>query len=382
MLTLKGQPHNIKTRIIGKLVTRPPFLGCKDVIYLTLTQPNKWKGLISCNGLITILDANSKKSIHPTVYLTAFDYNRLHEGDIVAIEPDGNINVIYEIGSMFNALFVTEMCNCRCIMCPQPPFAGRDNMTEEIIKIINLTDRKRTPSLGVTGGEPTLLGDGFSKIIRTCKDHLPNTHLSVLTNAKLLKDIEYVRNIVRIGHPDLFFCIPIYASTDTEHDAIVRSTGSFYDTLSAIHNLALFKQHIEIRFVVMKQNWRRLLQWCDFIYRNMPFVNHIALMGMETTGLAEKNIEAVWVDPIEYANVLRNSVQYLHQRGMNVSLYNMQLCVLPKAIWKYSKQSISNWKNIFLDECLNCSLKKFCSGFFQSAHDFHSVAIKAVLDPT
>ncbi len=59
---------------------------------------------------------------------------------------------------------------------------------------------------------------------------------------------------------------------------------------------------------------------------------------------------------------------YLASRGMNVSIYNLPLCVLSEDIWPFARQSISDWKNV-IDEpaCLSCAARTDCSGFFLSA---------------
>jgi hypothetical protein len=62
---------------------------------------------------------------------------------------------------------------------------------------------------------------------------------------------------------------------------------------------------------------------------------------------------------------------------MNVSIYNHQLCTIPADIWPFARQSISDWKNIFVPECEGCSLKPACAGFFHSAAKRHSSHIRA-----
>jgi hypothetical protein len=100
------------------------------------------------------------------------------------------------------------------------------------------------------------------------------------------------------------------------------------------------------------------------ISNNFPFAIHIALMGMETTGLVFKNLKTLWVDPIEYMTELKIAVMYLHRRDINVSIYNLQLCILPQELWRFSKKSISDWKNIILDECQDCNVREECCGLF------------------
>ena len=144
--------------------------------------------------------------------------------------------------------------------------------------------------------------------------------------------------------------------------------------------MALFRQKIGLRIVVHKQTYRRLPQLSEFIYRNLPFVYHVAFMQMETTGLAEENIEELWIDPYGYNKELETAVLNLAMRNMKVSIYNSQLCILSESIRDYAKQSISDWKNIYLPECENCEIKKECAGFFASAENRHSKYIKKIND--
>jgi len=38
--------------------------------------------------------------------------------------------------------------------------------------------------------------------------------------------------------------------------------------------------------------------------RNLPFVDHVALMGLEDTGFAIANADLLWVDPTDYRQKL------------------------------------------------------------------------------
>ena len=299
----------------------------------------------------------------------------LNEGDIVQIEPNGMVNVLYEAQSPHNVLMLTERCNSSCIMCPQPKVAAEQDKTPLNLKLISWMDKK-TRSLGLTGGEPTLLGDKLVDILLACKKTLPKTALNLLTNAIRFEDLAYAQKIAAIGHPDLMIDVPLYGATDTEHNEIVGS-NSFYKTIRGLYNLAFFRQKIGIRVVIHKANYKRLPQLAEFIYRNFPFVFHIAFMQMEPTGLARKNIEQLWIDPYDYNAELKEAVDSLFDRNMNVSIYNTQLCVLPVSLRKFAKQSISSWKNIYIDECSDCAVRQQCAGFFESSRDLHSTHIKA-----
>lgn len=54
---------------------------------------------------------------------------------------------------------------------------------------------------------------------------------------------------------------------------------------------------IELRVVLNKVTVKYLTALAEFISRNLFFVKHVALMGMENMGYAKLNREAVFIDP-------------------------------------------------------------------------------------
>lgn len=372
MLSFQGKPANITNTILGKITfQKRNLLARHNRILVSETLGEKYwlyDGVISPQETIN-LDFIKV----PCIYgVTPDNLSIVKEGDIVVLEPDGNVTIIWDVNSPHNALLATGDCNCSCIMCPQPRKKDREGLLDFNLKIIDLIDPERTNTLGITGGEPTLLGDGLIKLIEACKKRLPKTSLLLLTNGRRFSDIDYMRKIVYIGHPDLTFCIPLYADTDKEHDKIVGVKGSFYETVKGIDNLALFRQKVEIRNVIIALNYRRLPQFADFIYRNFPFALHVALMGMETIEEAKRNLNKIWIDPIEYVKELQQAVRYLNRRAINVSIYNLPLCILPQELWGYSRKSISLWKNIYLTMCESCDFRNECGGFFGTSEGWHN----------
>lgn len=55
-----------------------------------------------------------------------------------------------------------------------------------------------------------------------------------------------------------------------------------------LYNLGRHDVGIELRVVITRMNYRRLPKLPDFIYRNLPFVEFISLMGLEYTGYTIK----------------------------------------------------------------------------------------------
>lgn len=300
----------------------------------------------------------------------------INEGDVVVINKFGEIAFVYEITSRHNAIMATERCNHRCIMCPQPPILQEKDKTPFNLHLITLFD-KGTREIGITGGEPTLIGDNLYLLIKQIQKHLPKTAISILSNGVKFADKEYAMKLAKCFHHDLQIDIPLFSDIAEEHNRIVGAK-TFYKTIQGLYNLALFHQRIGLRIVVHKQTYKRLPQFADFIYHNFPFVSQVAFMQMETIGLAKENIAELWIDPYDYNEQLREAVLLLADRGMKPYIYNAQLCILPEDIRCYAQQSISDWKDIYLPECEGCVLRGQCAGFFASNKEMHSQYIKKI----
>jgi len=143
--------------------------------------------------------------------------------------------------------------------------------------------------------------------------------------------------------------------------------GSFKETIRGIHHLVRHRRPIEIRVVIVRQNAKRLRDLAHFLFWNFPFAVHVAFMAMETSGVACSNLDEVWVEPLDYMEELRKAFCYLHQRMMNVSLYNLPLCLIPEGIRSFAGASISEWKKTFLPECARCGQTAVCAGFFATS---------------
>ena len=105
--------------------------------------------------------------------------------------------------------------------------------------------------------------------------------------------------------------IPVYAPEAGLHDFIVQADGAFDETIRGILNLASLGQRVEIRIVVQRHTVPVLADLAMFIARNLPFVDQVALMGLEMTGLARPNSAEVWIDPVDYQRELLEATHIL-----------------------------------------------------------------------
>lgn len=278
------------------------------------------------------------------------------------------INRDLNIKSNDNTLFVTSQCNNRCLMCSQPPLK-RDDTNYYFEK--NLNTLKSAPAglkeIGITGGEPTLIGNRLFSLINEIFSVLPDVHIHLLSNGRAFSDRKYARMLADAGKSKILVGIPLHSDYVHDHDLIAGSANAYNETLKGLYFLGEFDVKIELRIVINKLNYSRLPQMSTFIYRNLPFVKYISFMGMEDTGYAIKNHRKIWVEPEEYMNQLEMAIINLATWGMDVSIFNIPLCCLPDTLHEFARQSISDWKVRYLAECGYCSLMSDCCGLFSTS---------------
>lgn len=305
----------------------------------------------------------------------------LGDGDIIGLQPHSRkLRVLYRRGSSHNAFLVTERCNHYCLMCSQPPRDIDDGwILDEIADALPLID-PTTRTIGFTGGEPLLEWRRFVALLDATRMLLPDTSVHVLTNGRGFASAEVVSAWAAVGHPQLCAGIPLYSSVSDIHDYVVQARDAFDETVLGILRMKDNAQRVEIRVVLHKITAPRLVETCTWIARNLPFVDHVALMGLENTGFALANQDALWIDPIDYKQDLATGVSILDSVGLAVSVYNLPLCLLDREIWRFAVQSISDWKNAYLPICDGCAVRSSCAGFFSTGRMRESVGLQAVAD--
>jgi His-Xaa-Ser system radical SAM maturase HxsC len=385
--------HSKNNTALGEISHQRPFIS-KVTTNSNLPFPLRTSHTLRWNdltkplpqgfGLVLISSEKSCPDIDAESGLTnvvrlAPELDYLKEHDVIKFQPaDYGINVLYRHEANSNSFLVTERCNSFCIMCSQPPRDINDHyLVDDMLEALPLI-HPETHEIGITGGEPTLWGDDFIKMIQASKAHLPRTSLHILSNGRNFKNLDLVIKVAGVKHHDLMIGIPLYADYSQLHDYIVQADGAFDDTIRGILNLKRCRVPVEIRVVIHRENYRRLPHLAQFITRNLLFVDHVALMGLEIRGFAKSNLDTIWIDPYDYRNELGKAADTLAHSRMRVSIYNHPLCVIPEPTRQFAVKSISDWKNDFLNECQNCNSRQECGGFFSSNLTKTSDHIKAL----
>lgn len=269
-----------------------------------------------------------------------------------------------------NTLFLTGQCNNRCLMCCQPPTIEND-IEELYYRNIRIIDESPDDIqvIGLSGGEPLLLGERLFDLIDIIRSKFPTSHIHLLSNGRLFKNPSIANKLKDHAGDSLIVGIPIHSDYEKDHDIIAGVKGAYSDTMRGLYELAACDIEIELRIVINAINYKRLNQMSDFIFKNLPFVSWTAFMGMEMTGCAIDNYSTIWVEPESYAKYLEEAVLNLSSWNMESVIYNIPLCLLSEALHQYAVRSISDWKVMYADVCNRCSKKQECCGLFATSKE-------------
>ena len=302
--------------------------------------------------------------------------SHIEAGDIIRLSfGDNTLRILVKPRHRQNAFLLTERCNNWCIMCSQPPKDVDDSyIVNEVMDAIPLIDQE-TREIGFTGGEPTLLGEDFFRLIKATKNYLPKTSLHILSNGRSFSNETFAKKTGEIAHHDLMIGIPIYSDNSADHNYVVQA-NAFEETIDGVYNLKRNKVKTEIRVVLHSATYERLPNLARFITRNLTFVDQVVLMGLEAMGFGKSNFQSLWVRPDLLIPKVNQAIEILHSAKIKTMIYNIPLCVLDNLSQSHAVRSISDWKNEYLPDCDLCSKKSECCGFFFSTKEQYKNLIK------
>ena len=293
--------------------------------------------------------------------------NLLSAGDILYFNADSKkLRVLFGNYLTHNTLLLTEKCNSKCVFCSQPPNNKDDgwlwSTAENVLK--NLNTNK---VVGLTGGEVTLDKSRFHKFLQNISVRNSELQLHILTNGRNFSDISFAKDICKINQNlKIQWGIPLYSHNSVSHDNIVNSENAWNETVDGIINLLTLGQSIELRIIPVLENYKQdLVNIAEFISRFLPTVDVVSIMALEKKGWAVKNWTEIFIPYGDLLSIeIGKVVQRLSASNINVNLFNYPLCKIKDNLWEFASKSISDWKNIYRDECEKCSKKEKCCGLF------------------
>lgn len=280
------------------------------------------------------------------------------------IRENGKNHLLFRIENRELTFFITSKCNHRCIMCPQK--LDIDPIDNDLIvqRVIDNLDYDVFDGICFTGGEPLLKMKFIEQVVQKAPECID---ITILTNGTIMP------SEVLMKSPRVKLCVPLYAPYDELHNKMTGSV-SFYKVVENLMKISKYETLIELRFVMTKLNYECLEEYARFVWRNLPFVQDVAFMGMELTAEAHKNKDELWINPEKYIEPLQKAASYLDCCGVTTWIYNLPFCLFDESYRRFLVKSISPWKIKYLPKCESCNMKSECGGmFFSDIKEFEKV---------
>ncbi|QNP20018.1 His-Xaa-Ser system radical SAM maturase HxsC [Providencia rettgeri] len=305
-------------------------------------------------------------------------YQSIESGDVASISMN-KLRVILSRKANHNTLLVTERCNNLCDFCSQPPKNSSDEWLLEVAKYA-IAAFKFDGLIGISGGEPLLYGDEFISFLEFVEKTSANTALHVLTNGRAFNNFEFTQKIANIAKKlRISFGIPLYSATENIHNKMVGNSNAFSETVSGIINAGNSGINIELRYIPTKYNYTNMFSVIEMASRVFSNINQVSIMNLEATGWAKKNWHQLYIEPQIYSEELKLAVDMAERSQLPIALFNYPMCHLSQDMWHYSVQSISDWKNYYPEDCLNCKEIEQCGGYFSSSYGKYHQAPRAII---
>lgn len=304
----------------------------------------------------------------------------IEDNTILHINEKGNIYVYLSANTEEIDIFITNKCNSNCIMCPVPESIRKQNqinnfeLNKQLIEILP----EDIGYINITGGEPTLAKNDFFKTLELVVQKFEKTDFQLLTNGRSFSVQEILDRTMEIVPKGIRIAIPIHSSDECIHDAITQVKGSFKQTDTGIKNLLFYKQNVEIRIVVSRENIDSVVETAKYIVNEYTGVLCVTFIAMEMTGNAAINKELLWIDYDEAFKKIKDAIDILAYNGIDVQLYNFPLCAVDRGYWSIAAKSISDYKIRYMPECDECKVKNICGGFFASTKQVMNPRIKPI----
>ena len=214
-----------------------------------------------------------------------------------------------------------------------------------------------------------MLREGLIRLVGGIAEKMPETLIHLLSNGRYLYYENYTARLAAAAKGNMLIGIPLFAHVSDIHDYVVQSKGAFEQTMAGLLNCYKYGIPVELRVVLNKATVPHLLALSQFIAKNLFFVKHVALMGMENMGFAKLNRAEVFIDPWDYRDVLSAAVRTLKLYDIDTRIFNLPLCIVNSDAHEFCAQSISDFKRIYYDACRECVKQEVCCGFFSSSTD-------------
>jgi len=241
---------------------------------------------------------------------------------------------------------------------------SRDYSFQKIIQRIEAQVpfwKKIEENINITGGEPTI----HSHFLDLCfwfRKKLPKNKIVVSSNGRMFHYEHFTKKFLKINN--LVIGVAILGPNEKIHDSITRVKGSFKQTINGLNNILKFKnitQELELRIILIKQNYKLLQETLSFILKNLSSVDRIVIIFPEPEGVCGDNYNTVGIKYSQVKKDIFSVIQWWKDRK-ELRLYHFPLCTLDPKLWKHTWITQRQEEISFPEQCIKCPYKSYCCG--------------------
>jgi His-Xaa-Ser system radical SAM maturase HxsC len=285
------------------------------------------------------------------------------EGEVLLVLPQANIaHRLIRPNSQHNTLVVTESCDQLCVMCSQPPRKNHNDFFELLYSACLLSPNGST--IGLSGGEPMLFKSQLFRLVSSTLAARPDITFHILTNGQHFEPHD-IGDLTQLPTDKILWGIPVHADNPSLHDNIAGKPGAYSRLMSSLAVLGRSGAMIELRTVLLTENAGGLPSLAKAVTTHMPFVSVWAIMQLECAGFARARWKHLFFDSSLNFLPVGTALDNVAAKALPVALYNFPLCTIPETYRMFATSSISDWKNKYLVQCDDCSIRHACGGFFE-----------------
>ncbi|MFQ5620277.1 MAG: radical SAM protein [Candidatus Nanoarchaeia archaeon] len=271
-------------------------------------------------------------------------------------------------------------CSNLCLFCGKFPKVDSKELERQELNVKkNLEEFKGRgiENVEISGGDPI----EYPKIIDLMNDikAMGFKEIRLSTHGRKLSDQNFLQEFIKSGCTQVK--IPIYGHTAEIHDAVVRSKGSFEETITGIK--ALVEQSsmlVHAGTLIMQQNKGHLIELLDFIKEL-----GIKDFSISIPCVADGNF-SYYVPTKDLPPYVRKLQQYAKALKFDIHFMEIPDCVFgrptpetdnrcrppdlgdhcqPPQVYRTNVKSLPSYRvKGYTSICAVCKCKNFCNGFF------------------
>lgn len=317
-------PHNVTTFLEGISADFFEVLATKEKTEILDFALENDISMSDIDGFITELIQNKTLNIHTNKPSPNEQTSDVQHTDYIEFE-----DALYKYGYLYSVhIDLTYLCNLRCIHCYHDfdEYSAKYEMSsDDIFQFIDEIYELGALHITLSGGEVFLRND-FWDIVNyiTSKGML----ITIFTNATLINadSIEQItkNNIMKIG-------ISLYSLDEKIHNTITTSEKSYSQTMHSISLLKNINCNIEIKCVLLKNNFSSYKKLSDFCKSNNFSLTLDTSMTPKLTGDTS---------PIHYSFSYKQMVEFSLDKDFNYYAMKNNLINLNSAPCSAGKVSL------------------------------------------